>query len=416
MQRKMLLTFVVIALFIQSTVADDLPQFHSLSFEPILKNDDLILQIQDINNQNQFVASVIYQRKTSSLFIANDVNNDLIIQEDEFEIVDAFGTIKNFSTIFINDIGDIACGILELKRTFSMMDSGLKRVESYILRNGKTTLQYYENFHIHSINNHGMIAGDIRSTTYEKCDAAVIIDDKVIVLPALGGENQEKNGLYDAANGATGINDSGVVVGWSVIDPCDEVRKRRVKSGPSRAFMWNDHNQNQLAEKEELLDISTPINSICLSRADGINNSNTVFGSVYAGSDENSFVFQDKNQNFQVDKDEFFFLPVPDELYNSRAMDINNHGVICGRIWDPKNQRDSSRAVIWIGKHMIDLNECKPEGVDKVLHYATRINDNNWIVCGHMDRRFRFTGNGHNVVLIPTKENQNVFSRKKSSL
>jgi len=177
----------------------------------------------------------------------------------------------------------------------------------------------------HGVNESGQVAGWNRSTGSSDTRAFIWSQGNVTTLNPFAASPY---------NIATGINESGVVVGHG-----DDYQRAGAWSG----FIWNNGNATALGIPPAFLANHHP--SVIDIRAHAINNSNQVAGHVQIGFQPTGFLWQDG---------EFTLLENLQGVEGfTSASAINDAGVIAGHGTDAGG---ADRAAIWLNGAIVDLD------------------------------------------------------------
>ncbi len=233
----------------------------------------------------------------------------------------------------------------------------------------------------YAVNSYGHMAGQFGESAHSNYEAfRYDPEDGIRSLGTLGGNLSQ----------ASGLNDSGEVVGWSV-----------TKDRNTRAFRWN--------EEHGMVDLGTLGGNRSLANA--INRDGTIVGQ--------SETAEGKTQAALFEENEVRRLPSLGGTW-SLASDINEVGVIVGQAEAPRTAlpafaqrafeigsrfilsgfpRDKALAIVWEGNTPNDLNQLIPKeaGWDS-LSAATGLNDKGQIVGFG-----RKNGHIHGFLLTPSE-------------
>lgn len=286
-----------------------------INFENLaLANNGLVtlkvLGLQDTSESNAYALN----NKNQVVGIAIFPNGAALARWDNTDFTTVFKTQQElaWNSIGINDKGEVV-GSYASGTSFKWANDS---TINYMPPNG------YKSISAKLINNNGVISGELRSATNEiNPYAPVVVDNGKI-------KKIGKNSWFLTVNG---MNNSNVVVGGSYTD---------MPAFQFGATLWRD-------EQTKYLPFFSTWNT---SEARDINDHNQIVGMFHrAGEEFNSPAFWHDNHAVE--------LPLLEGFRFGRANAINNSGVIVGILSQGSDTKDKSRAVLWKGGKIIDLNE-----------------------------------------------------------
>jgi hypothetical protein len=388
------------------------PQFRLLDTSTIPNE----LHFDDLNNHGNIAGEIYFcSPEEYHPYIWKDENRNQKMELSEFHISAAVYSWW-ITEIVINDNDIVAFNVNDFPGTAS---SGEWYYWDDIEPRNVRDL-YLENLDLN--NNNELVAGfrlHISGNMNYELDGYYWKNGEEQWIPKLGDDLLKYPLFYGSDSSATSINDNSVVVGWSSTTKvlfASPHQRPTVLPGPEQAFIWKDLNHNSIPEKDELYNFGKSIPEYRENYATAINNEDMIVGyaTEYIPPGEtpkrlkkHPFLFHDKNHNSLTDENEFSFLPVSDD-YSGYPTDINDDGIICGYIDNYIDPNVTENAVIWIDGIQFNLNECLSEKLDCELIYATKINNNHWIICHGLqigDHGYEYK----NFVLIPDRSSVDLY-------